>query len=850
MTNTEIVNPPHPGKLELIDEVARRIPGPWRFVDLGGLWAVHGAYAFHALAQPGCVGGTMVDTHPTRTFMDALANAPTLHYVKGNFGDEAVFRELPPFDVVFLFDTLLHQVRPDWDEILRMYASRASHVLIFNQQYLGDRTTRLLELGEDEYFDNVPHDRAHPTYSDLFRKLDHKHPAHERNWRDVHHIWQWGIVDADLASTMASLGFEQVFSRNWGQVLDLKRFENHAFIFSRTSSAVAAPSPAARSTAPDATPKPTSSGLPPLPQLNGLAAIDGGTLLTGKSRAEQLGLLRNCRRALQPGGSLHITLPDDADDRDACIERTRYAGFASVEAGPDNLVLHSADHRFGPEHEPLVTIAIPAFKPAHFAACLDSALAQCYANVEILVCDDSGGSALREIAAGRPRPEHIRLEWISNPNTLGGRANFIQCLARARGEFVKFLCDDDLLEPDCVERMVEAFRRDPDATLVFSRRQRIDANGVALPDDPHTEALALHDCVFQGEALAGAVMALQCNFIGEPTTVMFRRSDLAWIKPHYAAFDGHDDIRVVGDIAAWHNLLSQGEAVYIARPLSRFRIHAGQNQARPEIRDLIATSWAKLEQGSRALGFMQTPHPPVAHREPGTGVWRVNPSLAINRRLLAHATGNDEKPPHSSQFAADVIKRIDGTRAIDVEQASQQTPAPTDQQHRYTAAAALLAQGQIDEGAEALIALASENTSIWEVYADLADFARSRNDDEAALQLMLAALEKSPVAARAALGAARLLTAQGQFEPALAALSSYLRHDPNDGTALELVRHILGQAPELSAVAWTRLLADLRHESAQLRARLEHQQTTLLEIRADATRRMTPTPPNPEPGGQ
>ncbi|AMO35704.1 glycosyltransferase [Thauera humireducens] len=841
MNQTEIVNPPHPGKLELIEQVASRIAGPWRFIDLGGLWAVHGVYAFHALAQRGCLGGTEVDTHPTANFLSALANEPRLTYVQGNFGDAEVFAQLPPFDVVFLFDTLLHQVRPDWHEILSMYAARASHILIFNQQYTGEHTVRLLDLGEDAYFSNVPHDRAHPTYADLFRKLDQKHPAHDRNWRDVHHIWQWGITDDDLIATMATLGFEPVFSHNWGQVLDLARFENHAFIFSRVAPQAIAPAETASSAAAsstNATLQTDASILLPDP-FSTLAAIDDDGTLTAKSAGEQLRRLRGYRRMLRPGGTLRVEAVDD-ETRAQLVDRARYAGFVDAAPRSGALTLRTPDHRLGAGEVPLVTVAIPAFKPAHFSACLESALAQTYPRLHILVCDDSGGDLLRRIADCHRADD--RIEWVTNPVNIGGRANFIQCLERARGDFIKFLCDDDLLEPDCVEHMVAAFRRAPEAALVFSRRQRIDGDGAPLPDDHHTEALAEHDCVFRGEALAGAVIALQSNFIGEPTTVMFRRTDLAWIRPHYASFDGHDDIRVVGDIATWHNLLSQGEAVYLTRPLSRFRIHPGQNQARPEIRELIAESWAKVERGSRSLGFVQDPHPPVPHREPGKREWRIDPTLPLNRRLAARSNDVRTTAP-VEPLAAAVIRLADA--ALAAEPAALKDPAPQTDRQRYDAAAALMAAGHVAEAAEALIALATEESAVWEVYADLAEIALKQDDQDAALELMRAAATLAPDCARAAFGASMLQAGRGDFEGGLATLGPFLRLHPNDAEALTLVRRILGAAPELSAVAWARLLTDLRHEAVTLRTTLSRHEEALQTLRNFAAAMVVPTPVSP-----
>jgi glycosyltransferase involved in cell wall biosynthesis len=107
--------------------------------------------------------------------------------------------------------------------------------------------------------------------------------------------------------------------------------------------------------------------------------------------------------------------------------------------------------------DPLVSIVIPAYTPRFFAACLDSALAQTYANTEIIVCDDSDGSEIEATARARAKRRDVR--YLRNAVRLGPRGNFIKCFESARGEFVKFLCDDDLLAPTCVSSLLDAFRR-------------------------------------------------------------------------------------------------------------------------------------------------------------------------------------------------------------------------------------------------------------------------------------------------------------------------------------------------------------------------------------------------------
>lgn len=204
------------------------------FADLGGVWRVEGGYTFHALDKHNIKEAALVDTHPTQKVIDKAKSYPQLRLIKGNFGDPSIADQVGDVDAVLLFDVLLHQVAPDWDAILDMYAKRVRALIIYNQQWIGPGSNiRLLDLGEEEYFRNVPHNPRQENYKNLFARLDDIHPDHGRPWRDVHHIWQWGITDDDLESKIAELGFSLMYKKNCGRFGRLPNFENHAFIFAR-----------------------------------------------------------------------------------------------------------------------------------------------------------------------------------------------------------------------------------------------------------------------------------------------------------------------------------------------------------------------------------------------------------------------------------------------------------------------------------------------------------------------------------------------------------------------------------------------------------------------------------------
>ena len=194
-----------PEKLELIDSTFSKFDVR-SFADLGGVWGVEGGYTFHALDRHPISRAVLVDTHPTQIVRDRATKYPALELVEGAFGDDGVVRRVGAVDAVVFFDVLLHQVAPDWDDVLRRYAERVKYFVIYNQQWIGSQSTvRLLDLGKEEYLRNVPHKRHEAPYNDLFSKLDQIHPEHGKPWRDVHHIWQWGITDGYLEAKLSKL---------------------------------------------------------------------------------------------------------------------------------------------------------------------------------------------------------------------------------------------------------------------------------------------------------------------------------------------------------------------------------------------------------------------------------------------------------------------------------------------------------------------------------------------------------------------------------------------------------------------------------------------------------------------
>jgi glycosyltransferase involved in cell wall biosynthesis len=256
----------------------------------------------------------------------------------------------------------------------------------------------------------------------------------------------------------------------------------------------------------------------------------------------------------------------------------------------------------------LVSVAIPAYSERYFPEAFASALAQEYAPLEVVVCDDSAGGAIEAAvrAAGDSRVRYLR-----NPRRLGFAGNFTRCFRESRGDLVKFLNDDDRLLPGCVESLASVLDANPSVKLATSRRRVIGEDGGPLADIQATVPVALVSALVFGRELADLALVNGVNVIGEPTTAMFRKSQLAVEGDSIFRWGGRD-YHCLADLGLWLRLLGSGLAYYCATVLSEFRMHPGQEQERPGARFECMVERLWIAQEARRAGFLAS-----------AGAWRA-----------------------------------------------------------------------------------------------------------------------------------------------------------------------------------------------------------------------------------
>lgn len=225
------------------------------------------------------------------------------------------------------------------------------------------------------------------------------------------------------------------------------------------------------------------------------------------------------------------------------------------------------------DRHPLVSICIPSFNHNEYVeASVRSALAQTYDRIEVLVSDDCSddGSYDRLLAVN-----DSRLQVERNPRRLGHAANRNRVVARARGALIKFLDDDDLLDPECVADMVDAFTKNPEIGMAFSRRRiavegSVDTERQAWLDrysHLQRDLVGLHQ-INDGRNLFELLLErnFHMNLIGEPSTVMVSKTHLQRI----GAFSLH--VHQLMDLDLWSRLLPHCWAAFIDRECVVYRI--------------------------------------------------------------------------------------------------------------------------------------------------------------------------------------------------------------------------------------------------------------------------------------
>ncbi len=217
---------------------------------------------------------------------------------------------------------------------------------------------------------------------------------------------------------------------------------------------------------------------------------------------------------------------------------------------------------------PQVSVILPVFNGAlYLAECIDSVLAQTLADIELLVGDDGSSDASGSILAGY---NDSRLRVFRNERNVGLFANLNLLTARASAPLLHFLCQDDALEPHCLEFEETFLKANPAVVMTVTSVYHIDnqsrvTGAWAIEPTPETFDT---ECVLQKLVYEGCLAGTLSN-------VCVRRDALNAAGP----FD--ENYEVAGDYEMWVRLCRQGSVADLHTRLIRLRVHSGRLSAAP-----------------------------------------------------------------------------------------------------------------------------------------------------------------------------------------------------------------------------------------------------------------------------
>ncbi|GCE36406.1 Glycosyltransferase PglI [Rhodococcus wratislaviensis] len=272
---------------------------------------------------------------------------------------------------------------------------------------------------------------------------------------------------------------------------------------------------------------------------------------------------------------------------------------------------------------PKVSVCIPVYDSADTVErCIDSVMSQSFRDFECVVVDNhSSDSTLAKVSRFRDG----RLKVVRNEFNIGLVGNHNKCVRLAQGELIQFVHGDDWLLPHCLERLVPTFEVG-NVGLAFAPR-RVDTDDdvwkarygrLHTPLEPLGPINDGRDIV-KMFVLAGA----EGNWIGEPTSVMFRRDllvEVGGFRPQLPRLQ---------DIDAWLRLLARSDAAWIDEALSVRWHHSNTYTAQHE-----TTGAASLDHLWLLSGLARNTDLAGAVRVRASGLW-TRAILGNSRAILS-----------------------------------------------------------------------------------------------------------------------------------------------------------------------------------------------------------------------
>lgn len=136
---------------------------------------------------------------------------------------------------------------------------------------------------------------------------------------------------------------------------------------------------------------------------------------------------------------------------------------------------------------PKISICCPSYNHEKYIPFfINSVLKQTEQDFELLITDDfSSDNTVQQIQMFADP----RIKLCKNPYNQGINAVLTSLIGRAEASVICFVASDDILQPDYLEKVLKAFTRQPEVSLIYVSLQCIDEQNHSLPRTARVNAL-------------------------------------------------------------------------------------------------------------------------------------------------------------------------------------------------------------------------------------------------------------------------------------------------------------------------------------------------------------------------
>ena len=303
--------------------------------------------------------------------------------------------------------------------------------------------------------------------------------------------------------------------------------------------------------------------------------------------------------------------------------------------------------------EPLISLCMPVYNGMRWLERSVDAAQSCTLPCEIIIVDDGSTDGSREWLKARADSDS-RIRLFLNDTDSGLVHNWNRCLAQARGEWIKFLFQDDFWDSGSLELLYACRKERP--ILVAKRKYVFETNSSSESRQYYTERVQTLDRVAPGKLDFSPVEVSRLiaqrpaiNFIGEPSTIMFRRD----LMVSLGSFDKR--FKQVCDLEYWCRIASIHGISYCPEVSIYFAVHDESQSAKNASRK--ASSWDPLLLVREQLFGNQFQQ--FRHNLPVVSKWRLFLWFATHASeefSKAASAGKEEEFTASFREAPEVIR--------------------------------------------------------------------------------------------------------------------------------------------------------------------------------------------------